>query len=168
MPQCEKKFDFLKLLPLFHPKLTHKLFFYFLFILSKLPRNSLKSRLSDQQLRPKNGTPKTLYCSLNFNFFYLVFSFLPTFRKLGVALLSHICPKCPCCLMFELRHCHYCSVNTHANISAIFLTVCGHGCKTQLLFYHIQLIIGLESESVLFLGEACREASQGAVLGAPV
>ena len=23
--------------------------------------------------------------------------------------------------MFEIRHCHYCSVDTHANISALFL-----------------------------------------------
>ena len=46
--------------------------------------------------------------------------------------------------MFKIHHCPYCSVDTHANISALFLTVRAHGC----------LIIRLESESVFFLAWA--------------
>ena len=35
--------------------------------------------------------------------------------------------------MFEIRNFHNCSVNANANIFALFLTVCAHGCKTLVL-----------------------------------
>ena len=42
-------------------------------------------------------------------------------RKLSVVLLRHTYPWCSWCLMFEIHHLNYCSVDTHANISALLL-----------------------------------------------
>ena len=42
-------------------------------------------------------------------------------RKLSVVLLRHTYPCCSWCLMFEIHHLNYCSVDTHANISALLL-----------------------------------------------
>ena len=63
--------------------------------------------------------------------------------------------------MFEIFHCHNCSVDAQANITALFLIVCAHGYK--LWFYQIKLIIRLASDSLLFLGKPSCRASSGAV-----
>ena len=42
-------------------------------------------------------------------------------KLIPIFLLYSICQQCPCCLMFEIGHCHYCSVDAPAYISALFL-----------------------------------------------
>ena len=62
-------------------------------------------------------------------------------------------------LMFEIRYCPDCSVNAHANISALFLTVCAraHGCKINyqirkwicvVLRFRSQLRVSIRGSSV--------------------
>ena len=62
--------------------------------------------------------------------------------------------------LFEIHHSHDCNVNAHANIFALFLTLCAHCCKTCVLsdktYHWIRKLICVaqRKRSIIFLGDS--------------
>ena len=69
--------------------------------------------------------------------------------------------------MFEICHWSDCSVNAHANISALFLTVCAFGCKSSVLSDKINYQIR-KRMCVVFRTNMFRSFQGGSIRGSSV